>query len=296
MRLGPVLPLIAAAGLAALTLTGSAATPDKAVHHGSFRWSEPQDWFGGFSGLEVSDDGRTFTALTDRGLIVRGAFVRKAGRIAGVRDTAMTPLRDPKGRVPKPFDRDSEGLAIRADGRLFVSFEGFHRVWVYLSDAAAAWIPRHPDFKGMQGNSSLEALAVDAAGRLYTIPERSGKLTRPFPVYRYAGRKWSIPFTLPRRGGFLPVGADFGPDGRLYLLEREFTGFGFRSRVRAFSLLEDRVSGEETLFTTFTRQHDNLEGIAVWRDDAGRIRLTMVSDDNFRRIQRTEFVEYALLP
>ena len=295
MRLGPLFTLTLA-GLAVLTLTGSASVPDKAVFVGSYRWSEPEDWFGGFSGLEVSNNGASFTVLSDRGSLVRGTFDRTDGSISGVTHSGNVALRDPRGKIPRPFNRDSEGLAIRDDGRQFVSFEGFHRVWAYLSDTAAAWIPRHDDFEGMQSNSSLEALAVDAAGALYTFPERSGKLTRPFPVYRYARGRWSKPFSLPRHGGFLPVGADFGPDGRLYVLEREFTGFGFRSRVRAFALSGDRITDEETLFETGTRRHDNLEGLAVWQDEQGRIRLTMVSDDNFRAFQRTEFVEYAVLP
>lgn len=295
MRFGSLFA-VSAAFIAVLTLTGSASAPDRAVFLGAYGWSAPDDWFGGFSALEVSDDGGAFTVLSDRGWLVRGKFARARDQITDVAHEPMVPLRDPDGAVPKPFHRDAEGLAIRTDGRRFVSFEGFHRVWAYLSDDAAAWLPRHPDFKAMQGNSSLEALAVDASGALYTFPERSGSLTRPFPVYRYQSGAWDQPFALPRRGGFLPVGADFGPDGRLYVLEREFTGLGFRTRVRAFVLSGSGIAEEETLLTTSTRQHDNLEGLSVWRDAQGRIRLTMVSDDNFRFFQRTEFVEYALIP
>lgn len=147
----------------------------------------------------------------------------------------------------------------------------------------------------MQQNSSLEALAIGPDGALYVLPERSGRLTRPFPVYRYAGGAWTQPFEIPRRGEFLMTGADFGPDGRLYLLERHLASiFGFQTRVRSFRVAENRVSDERVELVTSTGTHDNLEGIAVWRDAAGRIRLTMVSDDNFRAFQVTEFVEYRL--
>ena len=50
---------------------------------------------------------------------------------------------------------------------------------------------------------------------------------------------------------------------------------------------------EEILLTTRPLQYDNLEGIAVWADGQG-IRITMVSDDNFLFVQRTELVEYRL--
>jgi hypothetical protein len=122
------------------------------------------------------------------------------------------------------------------------------------------------------------------------MPERSGRRTTPFPVYRYRSGTWDIPFTIPRRAAHLITGADIFED-HLYILERDFTGFGFRSRVRRFDLAG---GSEETLLSTGTFTHDNLEGLAVWRDAAGDIRLTMISDDNFRAIQKTEIVEYVL--
>lgn len=185
---------------------------------------------------------------------------------------------------------------VRDDGRIFISFEGQHRVWTYRDIASeAAWLPRHADFKSMQANSSLEALAIGPDGALYTIPERSGRLSLAFPVYRYKGGVWTNAFTLPRRGKFLVVGADFGPDGNLYLLERYFTGlFGFQTRVRRFRLSGSKITGEEIILSTTTGRHDNLEGLTVWRDSVGNLRLTMISDDNFKSFQRIELVEYLL--
>jgi hypothetical protein len=147
-----------------------------------------------------------------------------------------------------------------------------------------------PAFVPLQNNASLEALAVDADGELYTIPERSGLATLPFPVYRLKDGVWDQPFDIPRRGAFLISGADIGPDGRLYVVERDFLGIGFRSRVRRFDLTG---GNEELLLETSVRQHDNLEGISVWQDDTG-LRLTLISDDNYRAFQRTEIVEYRL--
>jgi hypothetical protein len=40
--------------------------------------------------------------------------------------------------------------------------------------------------------------------------------------------------------------------------------------------------------------HDNLEGISVWQTPAGELIMTLVSDDNQRRFQRTELVEYRI--
>ena len=145
-------------------------------------------------------------------------------------------------------------------------------------------------FSDLQHNSSLEALAIGADGALYTLPERSGLATRPFPVYRLQDSVWDIPFHIPRRGAFLISGADIGPDGLFYVLERDFVGVGFRSRVRRFAL---DGTDEELILQTGVRTHDNLEGISVWQGASG-LRMTLISDDNFRGFQQTQIVEYRL--
>ena len=263
-----------------------------AVAQDKFNWSEPDEDFGGLSGLHVSDDGQSFTVVSDRGTLYQGLFQRENGIITGVTNLQKTLLQDDDGSRISKFRSDAEGLAIAPSGRIYISFEQYHRVWTYSDPASqAAWLPRHPDFKKMQSNSSLEALAIDAKGALYTIPERSGDLDTDFPVYRYANKDWTKPFSIRRDGPYLVVGADFGPDGHLYILERYFTGFSFKSRVRRF----DPVGvSEVTLLTTNSGQFDNLEGISVWQNAQGQIRITMVSDDNFRFFQRTQFVEYTL--
>jgi hypothetical protein len=89
------------------------------------------------------------------------------------------------------------------------------------------------------------------------------------------------------------VGADFDDLGRLYLLERSTTPVGFQTRVRRFDLTTGHRS-ETDLFTSRPGQYSNLEGLSVWTDAQGRIRLTMVSDDNFSTLLRTQVVEYAV--
>ncbi|WP_417742954.1 esterase-like activity of phytase family protein [Salipiger sp.] len=282
---------IGAALVGALAIA-AAASGGEARFTASYTWRMDDPAFGGFSGIELSEDGRRFTAISDRARIVTGTLERQDGRIVAVHAGPIVPLMDENGQRQSHAKGDSEGLAIDGTGRIFVSYEGVSRVWAYDTPERAMPLPRADAFKRLQNNSSLEALAVDAKGRLYTLPERSGELTRPFPVWRYDDGGWTQPFEIPRRGGFLAVGADIGPDGRFYLLEREFTGVGFRSRVRRFDMAEDALSGETTLFESHLLRHDNLEGIAVWRDEAGAIRLTMISDDNFNFFQRTQLVEY----
>lgn len=255
---------------------------------GAYHWTGQGTGFGGFSSLEMLDDGQSFLATTDRGYWAWGRLQRDGTEIVGVSaNLRKMVLADGSNQ----FSTDAEGLAISDNDQLFVSFEGQHRVSSFGDQTQTEQtLPVHRDFDGLQNNSSLEALAIDGLGRLYTIPERSGLRTRPFPVYRFDGSTWSQPFSIPRRDAHLVVGADIFED-RLYVLERDFTGFGFRSRVRAFDL---NGENEVTLIDSRVLTHDNLEGISVWRDSPETLRITMLSDNNFRSLQRTEFVEYRI--
>ncbi|AWB50150.1 hypothetical protein HYN69_01125 [Gemmobacter aquarius] len=279
-------------------LQGSASPPLPAGYLQSYRWTLDDANFGGLSGIVVWPDGARFLAISDKGAFVEGRMERAAdGSIAGVSSGPMRPLLARGSAGLAKGRTDSEGLAVGPDGRVFVSFEGVARVLEYDRISGSALnLPSHPDFARMQINSALEALAVDGEGTLYTLPERSGAMDRPFPVYRFRGGVWDQPFDVPRRGGFLAVDADVGPDGRFYLLEREFQGLaGFASRVRSFALTGGGVADERVEMQSATGQHDNLEGLSVWRDGTGGLRMTMVSDDNFNFFQTTEIVEYRVL-
>jgi hypothetical protein len=259
---------------------------------GSYRWQEPWPEFGGFSAIVLAPDGLGFIALSDRALLVQGRLVRGPdGAVTGVTVDAREPLRDRDGGLLTGERADSEGLALAQGGRLYISFEGIARIrWQDGLTGRPELLPRPDAFRDLIPNGGLEALAIAPDGTLFTLPERSGRPDRPFAVWRFRDGIWDQPFAIPRRGAFLPTGADIGPDGRLYLLERDFTGIGFRTRVRSFDL----TGGDErTILETRTGTHDNLEGITIWADATG-LRITLISDDNFNLLQSTQIVDYRL--
>lgn len=285
-------------GIMLVALIGGIAVSQEpaADYLGSFTWRD--DAVGGLSGLEVSADGTDFVVISDRGTRYDGTFQRDREEITGLNIASVSPIRKLNGQPVSGAATDAEGLACASPGigaACDISFEVIHRV-AYFSgpDAAAKNRPGQNTLRNLQRNSGLEALAIDPAGRLLAIPERSGELDRPFPVYRLEGRRWTTPFALRRDPPYLMVGADFGPDGKLYVLERHFALIAFTSRVRRFTIDGDRITNEETILKSTLGRHDNLEGISVWRDDTGATRLTMVSDNNFNGFQRTEFVDYRL--
>jgi hypothetical protein len=259
------------------------------------------DW-GGISAIEVAPDGRAFTILTDKGHIAEGRFERDgADQITGWQ---IGPLRALKGRTEAPLAKgrnDSEGLVLLPGGSgAYVSFEGVARVLFYPDlSGPAENLPRPEAFARMRRNGAFEALALAPDGALYALTEEVPRGKAEREVWRFQNGAWQLVYTLEGEGPFRPVAADFGPDGRLYLLERAFQGLGFASRLRRFTLppagsAPRSLGPGEPLLESAYGQHDNLEGLAVWQDRAGALRLTLVADDNFRFFQRSELVEYRL--
>ncbi|WBU56483.1 esterase-like activity of phytase family protein [Paracoccus sediminicola] len=281
-------------GLLAAPVFGAA----RVEYVGTYVWSLPDRDFGGFSGIELSADGSGFTVISDRAWIRWGTVDRdSSGRIRGMRMAGRAHLQDSRGRVLQPGRLgDSEGLAVAADGTRWISFEGLDRIARYDDvDRPATRIDIPQGWSSIPTNEGFEALAITGDGTILTLPEYAVGVDHSFPVWRYRDGAWDQPFSIPGSEQWQAVGADIGPDGRLYLLERNFRGvLGFQSRVRRFALADDDISAEEILFESATLQYDNLEGIAAWDDGLG-VRITMISDDNFLPIQRTELVEYRVV-
>ncbi len=263
---------------------------------GSFTWREAAPWFGGISALELNENGTEFIALSDKGRALSGKISRDPeGRIEAIKIEASSTLCDRNGKPLNRGNLDAEGLALLQDGSFVVSFEGNHRLARYADISSPSDLIQKGSFIGeLQSNSGMEALAVDPTGALWTLPERSGGLSTPFPVWAFDGTNWKTRFEISRSDGFLPVGADFDADGRLYILERRFSGFGFASRLRRFSPPRTGTQDGETLFQSSTGSHDNLEGLAIWQDAGGSFRATLVADDNFHILQRTELLDLIL--
>ncbi len=287
-------------GLTAIlfALAAGPAAADAASFVGSYTWA-PEKWpLSGVSGIELSADGRRFVLVTDRGYVATGTLAR--GSDGAVSDVVLDEpgqlMRGDEGEVMSFNNRDAEGLALLSDGRYAVSFENTNTVSVYSGPAGKSTVLTYGDnLPGIPVKLGLEGLAADSEDRLYAIVEQALGSPRGYRVWRYAEGAWSNPFDIPNDGLWRATGADFGPDGRLYLLERDYWPIlGFMTRVRRFQVGPEGLSGEETLLVTQAGRHDNLEGIAVWQDGDGATRLTLVSDDNFRVMQRTEFVDYRL--
>ncbi len=271
------------------------AWSDTLNHIATFEWHS--DAVTGLSGLEVSEEGSRFSVISDRGWYIAGTFDREGDAISGITITKHLPILGNDGLpvAARPIGdwSDSEGLAIGPDGTHWISFERWARVSRFATAGSTGqWIKDHPSFSEFSENRQLEALALHPDGTLYTFPERP--LKNGFPIYALKDGRWGISGHLKEQGGFSIVGADFAPDGTLYLLERKLVlGLWWQNQIRRLDVnAPDRA---EILWTGKRGQYHNLEGIAVWHDPVG-LRITMVSDDNGNREEVTQLVEYRVVP
>ncbi len=296
MRRRSVFGLTLALGVVA-GLHGSAEAGKPAGFLAEVDWDQADPRFGGISAISVTDGGNSFTAVSDRGSVLQGRLLRDGtGRLTGVAGGAPVVLLRPDGTPLPRSMADSEGLALDGKGGFYISFEGPARVRHYARPGAPAEnLDRPRAFDAMIENASLESLCRGPDGALYTLPEDSGSHASPFPLFRWRAGQWDRFGTIARSDEFRAVDCAIGPDGRFYLLQRAFHGLGgFASRLVRFDFTANGLTGRQVLFQSETGTFDDLEGLSVWRDAAGRLRATMVSDDNFSAFFVTEVVEFAL--
>lgn len=260
---------------------------------GSYDWRT--DAVVGLSGLEVSQDGAQFQAVSDQGWFLSGKLTREDGVIQDLILEQLLPIQGNDGLpvAARPIGdwSDAEGLAVAEDGTYWVSFER----WAHVSRFAGPgqrgqWIKDHPRFADHSDNKQLEAIALHPDGALYTFPESA--FDAGFPIYKLDSNQWEIVGHIAQQDGFAIVGADFDALGQLYLLERKhLLGKFLQSRIRRLSI--EAPKAVDILWTSTRGEFRNLEGIAIWPDADG-LRLTMISDNNGDRSEPTQFVEFRL--
>lgn len=247
----------------------------------------------GLSGVVVTENGAAFLAISDRNALIRGSFEREDGRLRAARVTASEPLRDSKGRGMWGPWNDAEGLTLGSQGQIYVSFENQHRVQEYGPDMQGQRLTYVPPIGDIKGNRGFEALATDPQGRLVMIMESAEGLPDSTRAFRYENDDWVGLAHLALRDGYLPSGGDFGPDGRLYVLERRIGLLGFRSRIRQIEVASEGLMDGPIVWQS-RQSFGNLEGLSLWTDAQGQIRATMVADNNQGRTVFGGMVEIIL--
>ena len=277
---------------------------------GGLELSSADEAFGGVSGLEVSEDGARALAISDRGQwIALDLALNDAGIPQDIASARMAPILDPEGEAFEGAFRDAEAMLVE-DGSVVLSFEGSHRLHRYpvaqpfvepeaLFASKGAFLRLPLSLRRQPRNGGIEAMVALDGDRLLLFSEREMAEEGGLMAWIWPGRGEAQPLYFGPPEGFSPTDAARLPGGDILVLLRRFsplTGVAASlMRIDAAAVApEQPFSGEvlATLMPPLTL--DNMEGLAVRQGADGRIWLYLVSDDNFRQLQRTLLLIYAL--
>ena len=275
---------------------------------GGLELSSDDARFGGLSALLLSEDGARLSAVTDQGHWVTARLIAEAdGAPRALAEAEIGALHGPGGRhLRGKRDTDSESLTRLADGTLAVGFERDHRLWRY--PAGANPLAGHPEaipvparlaakLAALRSNSGIEALAMLADGALLAIAE-GRREEAASPAFLWRDGAWSE-LVYPRVPGFRPTGATTLPGGDLLVIERSFNLFdGVAIRLQRIAAARIRAGATLSSATLAVLRRpltlDNMEGVAARRNGAGETLIYLISDDNFRALQRTLLLVFVL--
>lgn len=276
---------------------------------GGLTLKSPYREFGGLSAIRFLSDGAHFISLSDHGQWFTGRLTYEGAQPVGIADAIMAPILGPDGQALAAHGwHDTESIA-DDDGTLYVGIEGANQIvrFDYGKDGLLA--RGHPiavplGIRTLPKNQGLEALVFvprnqPMGGTLIAISERgldkAGNL-RAFLI----GGPAPGEFTIRRIERFDVTDAALLPSGDLLILERSLSWpEGLLVQIRHIKMQDIKpgmvVDGPVLFEADLRYEIDNMEGLAVHRTANGEVVLTLISDDNFSALQRTELLQFTLL-
>ncbi|MCK0206675.1 esterase-like activity of phytase family protein [Starkeya koreensis] len=266
--------------------------------------------FGGLSGLSIDPDGAGFLAVTDRGFWLTGRLLSEGDRPTGVADARLLPMRGADGRTLAARGRGDVESLVRTPAGTLVGIERRQEVWLFPGPdptaAAGRRLIADPALAELGSNEGPEAMLAPPGGdpaAVIVIAEESPTDPARLPGFLFAPLTKPVltgRFALLRTDEFSATDAALADDGRVYLLERRFDLLrGVAMRIRRFPLAEIRpgalIEGEVLITANRLAAIDNMEGLALHRNAAGELILTLISDDNFSALQRTLLLRFVVV-
>jgi hypothetical protein len=262
--------------------------------------------FGGWSDLDISEDGTRLTAISDRGFWFDVAVEHDAnGAITQLGDARLGHLMNMAGFRQPGLEGDAEGMSRTPDGSFLVSFERRHRIWLYPAaeppfSVRPRPLPMPAEAAKMPENGGIETVVRLPGGRILAVSEELVTQDGANVGWLGDGRTWSQ-VSYVAGPDFKPTGAARLPDGDVLILERRFSRMSVPAgrivRVRADALKPGaRLEGEELARIEPPLTFDNFEGITTRLGPQGEIFIYVISDDNYFFLQRTLLLVFELSP
>jgi len=260
--------------------------------------------FGGISGIRFVKDGN-FIAVTDKARVITGRLDRKNGKPNAIKGEKITRIKATNGKtITGAEDKDAEAIEL-AGNQFLIGYERNDRILrmnlrgrKLVADGSYIVDLEPYDFPD---NKGPEAIALDpVSGKLFAFAEYALNGADNHQGFIISGGKVEKEITVKERNGFSLTDAHFLPNGDLLMLERyynPFTGSFMRlRRIAKANLYSDQpLDGEILIDVDDNYEIDNIEGLAISTMEDGSTRLTMISDDNFSKRQRTVLLEFKLL-
>lgn len=265
--------------------------------------------FGGLSALRMEPDNSHFISLSDHGRWLSGRIVYAGNRPVGVADAVMAPMLGPDGQpLAARGWHDTESIA--KDGNtIYVGIEGVNQIvqFDFAKDGLRAHgypIAVPAGVRTLPRNLGLESLVFvprdqPLGGTLVAISERGLDAAGNLRAFLIGGPRPGD-FAIKRSAKFDVSDAALLPSGDLLILERS-AGWpeGLLVQIRRLSIKDVKPGAEvdgTVIFNADLRYEvDNMEGLDVQQAANGDVLLTLVSDDNFSSLQRTELLQFALV-
>ena len=255
------------------------------------------DDFGGISGLTISKNGENFVMISDKSFFFKGKIVRdNLNKITDLKILEKGKLSSSKGEILTGKNIDSESIVKINRNGYYISFESNNRIMYHETlKSPGKFMPKHSDFNKLLFNDGIEALAIKENGELYAIPELPPNGKDYHPIYKFNNNEWSIIDEIKIDQGFKVVDAEMIDDKNLITLERKFSFYdGFKIRLRRIIFEKNNIKNSEILLESLPWEYYNFEGLSKWKDNDGKIHLTLISDNQFSPLLKTEIREFIL--
>lgn len=261
--------------------------------------------FGGLSGLRLTNDGKTFFAVSDQGHFLKANIIRDPeGNTSALVNSEYSRLRNRKGKKLKgKKNADAESLKI-SGSQFLIGFERNHRIDFFNLKNGRLRADERAEPIGLKrfnfaNNNGPEAIALSPLTQeIFVFAEYAPNENDHHQEFIIKDEKIE-PIAVTLTAGFSLTNAHFLANGDLLILERFYTPItGQAMRIRKFASTELKanavISGEIIMQATSQMEIDNMEGLAITKVQDGSTRLTLISDDNFSRNQRTILLEFKL--
>ena len=272
-------------------------------------------YFGGWSGVAVTDNETRLIAVSDSGHWLETDLLQNNKQITAMNNARIGPLRDDHGKILRETGYgDIEAIGMD-DKQIYLAFESYRSgIWSAQRQTSL----EHTKFKRWQSPADMARLPIGRGLEALSILD--GTRNYPTGLLAFAERDFGKVNTHSPAWHFKPdqqpdalihIGLDddyeisdaaFHPQCGLFLLERKLTAYG-RFYVRLLKL-EAKTSdswpevSQQQLFEASSAGEaiDNMEALAVVPGPAGECHLYLLSDSNFLPIQKTVLLKFGYRP